>query len=186
MYNIKWNIRECLSTIKSWSWIYLKSSCISSLYYSLSDNNISDSGTYVLAEALEMNQNLQKLRWVQYNYYSAILPRLYPSFLQKDRKREISRIAILYCICSNYLTEMYVFGAETHVAGRVISTVVFPLTTTARAPALTFIGLWVHGSSDCYRALMLKCQNLPWWQSCECCNNFFFQQFKVHILLTQV
>jgi len=40
---------------------FLKPPYISSPYYSLSHNNISDSGACVLAEVLKVNQSIQKL-----------------------------------------------------------------------------------------------------------------------------
>ena len=74
------------------------------------------------------------------------------------------------------LTETYSFCVETHLGGGVMGAFVFP--STAIAPLWCTVLrkspwiFWLH-CHDYHRALTLTCQNSPWWQSCECCNNFF-------------
>ena len=73
------------------------------------------------------------------------------------------------------------FGAETHLVGGVISDFVFVLAAIAQALVLTFTGstafrkgsqrVWLH-CHKCRHALIFRCRNSPWWQSCECCNIF--------------
>ena len=82
------------------------------------------------------------------------------------------------------LTQMYNFGAETHLGAGVMSAFVFLLTSTAWAFTLTFSGnttlrkgprrFWLH-CHECCGILTLRCQNWPWGQGCEhSCNNFVF------------
>ena len=83
--------------------------------------------------------------------------------------------------CCPALTQTYNFGAETHLGAGVMSAFLFPSPAIARPVTSTFVGtkalrkcprrFWLH-CHECCHALMLGCQNSPWWQSCERCNNF--------------
>ena len=72
----------------------------------------------------------------------------------------------------------YFIGLETHPGAGVMGAFVFPSATVVQALASTFIGsttlkkgarrFWLH-CHECRHALTLRCWNLPWWWSCECC-----------------
>jgi len=85
------------------------------------------------------------------------------------------------CCCVLTQTCNFKFGTEAHIGSGVMSTFVFLCAAITRAFASTSVGsatlrrgprrFWLY-CHECHHALMLRCQNSPWWQNCECCNNF--------------